>query len=68
MENTQKIFPHNKDDFDRIRKSVTDELYKNVLPFWVKYSHDEVNGGWYTCLDIYGECYDTRKFLWLNGR
>lgn len=48
--------------------AVERELFKNVIPFWCKYSPDHDNGGFYTCLDENGEVYDTRKFMWLNGR
>ena len=46
------------------------ELFQNVLSFWNKYSHDknDKRGGFYSCLDTSGEVYDTRKFMWLNGR
>lgn len=44
------------------------ELVSNILPFWQNYSKDEVNGGFFTCLDRAGNVYDTDKFLWLQGR
>lgn len=44
------------------------ELKDNILPFWVDHSRDELNGGYYTCLDRYGKVYDTDKFVWLQGR
>ena len=45
-----------------------DELLKNVIPFWLKYSKDETNGGYFTCLDRRGKVFDTDKFIWLQGR
>lgn len=45
-----------------------DELLKNVLPFWEKFSPDRQNGGYYTCLNREGKVYDTDKFIWLQGR
>jgi N-acylglucosamine 2-epimerase len=45
-----------------------DELLNNVIPFWEKHSRDEVNGGFFTCLDRNGKVYDTDKFMWLQGR
>jgi len=53
--------------------SVYSELYKNellesIVPFWLKNSPDRVNGGYFTCLDTYGNIYDTDKFVWLQGR
>jgi N-acylglucosamine 2-epimerase len=44
------------------------ELLQNVLPFWVKHSRDNSNGGFFTCLDRTGQVYDTDKFMWLQGR
>lgn len=44
------------------------ELLQNILPFWLKHSKDEVNGGYFTCLDRTGNVYDTDKFIWLQGR
>jgi N-acylglucosamine 2-epimerase len=44
------------------------ELLENVIPFWMKYSKDEEQGGFYTCLDRYGNVFDTDKFIWLQGR
>lgn len=44
------------------------ELIHNILPFWMRFSKDEVHGGYFTCLDKTGEVYDTDKFMWLQGR
>lgn len=44
------------------------ELLSNILPFWQNNSKDEVNGGFFTCLDRAGKVYDTDKFMWLQGR
>lgn len=44
------------------------ELLQNVLPFWMAHSKDEINGGYFTCLDRDGSVYDTDKFMWLQGR
>ncbi len=44
------------------------ELVSNILPFWQNHSKDEVNGGFFTCLDRTGNVYDTDKFMWLQGR
>ena len=45
-----------------------DELLKEVIPFWEKYSIDNQYGGYFTCLDRQGKVYDTDKFIWLQGR
>ena len=44
------------------------ELLENILPFWMKFSRDKVNGGFFTCLERNGQVYDTDKFMWLQGR
>lgn len=44
------------------------ELLKNILPFWVRHSPDRESGGFFTCLDRFGQVYDTDKFMWLQGR
>lgn len=44
------------------------ELVSNILPFWQNHSKDDVNGGFFTCLDRAGNVYDTDKFMWLQGR
>ena len=49
------------------------ELYKNtlldnVLPFWSQHSIDREFGGYFTCLDRFGNAYDTDKFIWLQNR
>jgi len=49
-------------------KVYRDELLENIVPFWMKYSKDKVNGGYYTCLDREGKVYDEDKFVWLQAR
>ena len=44
------------------------ELFDRVLPFWLKHSLDREYGGYFTCLDRDGSIYDTRKYVWMNGR
>ena len=44
------------------------ELKDYVIPFWVKNSPDWEHGGTYTCLDRDGSVYDTKKYIWLQGR
>jgi N-acylglucosamine 2-epimerase len=45
-----------------------EELLTNILPFWMQFSKDEKNGGYFTCLDRKGKVFDTDKFMWLQGR
>ena len=46
----------------------SDYLKNNIIPFWLEHSLDKVNGGFFTCLDRKGQCYDTDKFMWLQHR
>ncbi|HTE27255.1 n-acyl-d-glucosamine 2-epimerase [Flavitalea sp.] len=45
-----------------------DNLLQDVIPFWLKYSHDKEYGGYLTCIDQYGKIYSTDKFIWLQCR
>lgn len=49
---------------DRYRR----ELLESVTPFWMRHSLDREHGGYFTCLDREGQIYDTRKYIWLQGR
>lgn len=44
------------------------DLTENILPFWLKYGMDPVNGGVYTCVDRDGTLMDTTKSVWFQGR
>lgn len=44
------------------------ELFDNILPFWLDKSPDKKYGGYFTCLTREGNVYDTDKFIWLQGR
>jgi len=44
------------------------ELDESVIPFWLKHSLDRECGGYFTCLERDGSVYDTRKYMWLQGR
>lgn len=43
-------------------------LTENIMPFWLKYGLDPVNGGVYTCLDRDGALMDSTKSVWFQGR
>ncbi len=58
----------NKDLVTSYHQIFEEELFDRVIPFWEKYSPDNANGGFYNCLDIDGQIYDTRKHIWLQGR
>ncbi len=45
-----------------------EELLEQIVPFWMRHSKDEKNGGFFTCLDQFGRVFDTDKFMWLQGR
>ncbi|MDR0505684.1 MAG: AGE family epimerase/isomerase [Dysgonamonadaceae bacterium] len=45
-----------------------DELLNNIIPFWENHSIDRECGGYFTCLDRFGQVYDADKFMWLQGR
>jgi N-acylglucosamine 2-epimerase len=53
---------------DKLIDQYRNELYDNVLPFWLENSIDNEFGGYFTCLDREGKVYDTDKFIWLQGR
>jgi len=44
------------------------ELTESILPFWMNHSIDSQNGGFWTCLERDGTVFDTRKYVWMNGR
>jgi N-acylglucosamine 2-epimerase len=41
---------------------------ERVIAFWLKHSLDREYGGYFTCLERDGTVYDTKKYLWLQGR
>jgi len=44
------------------------QLLENIMPFWLKYGIDPVNGGVYTSVDRDGTLMDTTKSVWFQGR
>ena len=55
-------------DFKALAEQYKNELFNNVIPFWMKNSVDSTCGGFFTCLDREGKVFDTDKFIWLQGR
>ncbi|GGK33986.1 N-acylglucosamine 2-epimerase [Yeosuana aromativorans] len=49
-------------------KLYRDALLKDVIPFWEKYSIDYNSGGYFSCLDRFGNVYDEDKFMWPQAR
>ncbi|MHC4520360.1 MAG: n-acyl-d-glucosamine 2-epimerase [Planctomycetota bacterium] len=58
----------NQGDVETLSEQYRDELFGQVIPFWERYSLDEPEGGYFTCLDRRGEVFDTDKFVWLQAR
>lgn len=48
--------------------SYKNDLINNIMPFWMKYGLDQVNGGVYTCVNRDGSLMDTTKSVWFQGR
>lgn len=44
------------------------DLTTDIMPFWMKYGFDRINGGVYTCVDRDGTLIDTTKSVWFQGR
>lgn len=44
------------------------DLVEAVIPFWLNNSLDRTHGGYFSCLDRDGTVYDSRKYVWLQGR
>lgn len=55
-------------DLQELINQYKNELFENVLPFWLSKSIDKEYGGYFTCLDREGNVFDTDKFIWLQGR
>ena len=53
------------EEYSRLYKT---SLLDDVIPFWMNNSPDKEYGGYFTCLDIKGNVFDTDKFIWLQGR
>lgn len=53
---------------DEVRNRYYVELVNDVLPFWLKYGMDPVNGGIYTGLDRDGSLIESDKSVWFQGR
>lgn len=43
-------------------------LLNNSIPFWLKNSPDSEYGGYFTCLDRFGNIFNTDKSVWFQGR
>ena len=52
----------------QLRAARMEELFGNVVPFWVEHSIDREHGGYLTCLERDGTPYDTFKQMWMQWR
>lgn len=55
-------------DFKAITNQYKEELFNNILPFWIENSQDKEFGGYFSCLDRKGNVFDTDKFVWMQAR
>jgi N-acylglucosamine 2-epimerase len=60
--------PAADDQLRALRATWEGDLFESVMPFWMTHSIDEEHGGFFTCLDNDGSCYDETKYAWLQGR
>ncbi|MBN3293718.1 RENBP epimerase, partial [Polypterus senegalus] len=63
----EESFSMAEEVLESFRKKICAEL-DQVVAFWLKHSHDEDHGGFFTCLAKDGEVYDDLKYVWLQGR
>lgn len=57
-----------KDYFIQTAEKYKAELLENIMPFWLDYGMDYINGGIFTALDRHGDLLDTDKSVWFQGR
>lgn len=55
-------------DLNQYALQYKNNLLQDVIPFWMKNSPDQLNGGYFTCMERDGSVFDTDKFIWLQGR
>ncbi|XP_064605325.1 N-acylglucosamine 2-epimerase-like isoform X2 [Liolophura sinensis] len=63
-------FPHKLNMESRLvefRDKMAADLDR-TMEFWLKNSHDDKYGGFFTCLTRDGKVYDETKYCWLQGR
>ena len=62
------LTPESRNYLLECQKRYNEDLTENILPFWLKYGLDRVNGGVYTCVDRDGTLMDSTKSVWFQGR
>ena len=55
-------------NLERLADLYREELLEGVIPFWLRHSLDGEFGGHFTCLTRQGDVYDSRKYVWMQGR
>ncbi|MCS7024971.1 MAG: AGE family epimerase/isomerase [Bryobacteraceae bacterium] len=55
-------------DFEELAARYRQNLFESVIPFWERHSLDPVHGGQFNCLERDGQVFDTRKYVWMQGR
>src|SRR5690349_15417920 len=53
---------------EELKKRYHRNLFDSVIPFWEHYSLDREYGGQMHCLTREGKIFDTRKYVWMQGR
>ena len=62
------LTPESRNYLLECQKRYNEDLTESILPFWLKYGLDRVNGGVYTCVDRDGTLMDSTKSVWFQGR
>lgn len=60
--------PDFKTTIPQLKEIYQNQLFDDVLPFWMNHSIDREHGGYFTSLDRDGAVFDTDKFTWLQCR
>ena len=51
-----------------IKRMYRETLFNSIIPFWLKYSLDRINGGYYHYLNRDGSLLSSDKPVWIQGR
>jgi len=63
-----RLLESDGDVLARIKVRAVEELFGEVMPFWMRHSVDRECGGFITCLNRDGTPYDTFKQMWMQWR
>lgn len=53
---------------EQLRERYLRHLLDDIVPFWERHSMDWEQGGQFNCLARDGRVFDTRKYVWMQGR